>query len=133
MGSLDVYIRDLVIRKKIFFLTLSLTLTLSTVISAALYDAASGRLFSALQFRLKHEAETAALLFDGDKLDRVRTEADRAGEAWKTIAGQLAAVRAANKLRDAYVMRKSTTAGHAEFVVDPSTESPTEIGEDYDA
>lgn len=133
LQSIERWLRDLVIRKKIFFLTLSLTLALSLAMSAALYRLASRTLHQSLQSRLKHVAATAALFLDGDRVERVRSENDRGGADWKALAAQLEAVQAANKLRFVYVMRRSPKEGRAEFVVDPSVDKPTKVGQDYDA
>ncbi|MBI3552480.1 MAG: HAMP domain-containing protein [Elusimicrobia bacterium] len=132
LQQLKDYLRNLVIRKKIFFLTLLLTLSLAAAISFALYDAAAKSLHHALRRGLRHTATTASLLIEGDLVERVRQPADRKGPAWQAVARRLMEVRDANKLRAVYVMRRSQTPGRAQFVVDPSTQNPTAVGQDYD-
>ena len=132
MGSMRQYLHDLVIRKKILILLLLLTLTLSTVISVTLYSVARSNLDRALARTLEHSARTAALLIDGDALDRIRSKADEGGPEWTEVMRNVTRVREENNLGSVYVLRRSATPGRAEFIADSSRGRTAALGEAYD-
>src|SRR5579883_3278303 len=131
-GALRQFIRDLVIRKKILFLTLALTVTLSAVITITIYGLAKANLDRALQKSLRHSAITAALLIDGDALDRIRGKADEEGPERTAILRSLARIREGNKLESVYVLRRTAQPGKAEFVADSSRTRTASLGQVYD-
>ena len=89
-GGLRQHFRDLVIRKKILLLLLALTLFITAAVAGGMYAVASRRRHQSLQSRLRHVAITTALLVVGEDVDRVRSESDRGGEAWKAKLEDLA-------------------------------------------
>jgi class 3 adenylate cyclase len=125
------YVRDLVIRKKILFLLLALTLSLSAVISVTLYTLARANLDRALQRSLRHSAITASLLIDGDSLDRIHGKADQDGPEWTAVMRSLTRVREGNGLESVYVLR-GTSPGRGEFLADSSRSRTAAVGQEYD-
>lgn len=132
MDSISQYLHDLVIRKKILILLLLLTLTLSAVISVTLYSVARSNLDRALARTLEHSARTAALLIDGDALDRIRSKADEGGPEWTEVMKSVTRVREENNLGSVYVLRRTATPGRAEFIADSSLGRTAALGEAYD-
>lgn len=132
MGSIRQYLHDLLIRKKILILLLLLTLTLSAVISATLYSLARSNLDRALARTLEHSARTAALLIDGDALDRIRSKGDEGGPEWTEVMRSVTRVREENSLGSVYVLRRSATPGRGVFIADSSVGRTAALGDEYD-
>lgn len=125
------YLRDLIIRRKIFLLLFTLSLLTIAVVSGSMYGVAARHLHEALQIRLKQIAATAALLVDGDLMDQIKTEDDTRGEAYQSIASKIREVRELNGLKFVYTLRRTPNPNVAVFVVDPSEKKRSPVGEEY--
>jgi hypothetical protein len=113
------------IRNKLFLILLTLAVLTNGVSMAVMYGLSERCLLDAFRSKVLSIAATAAAMLDGDLHRNVRTRADEASAAYRTLQGQLQRARDANRRHDTYVnylvtmMSNPRDPGTPLFGVDP--------------